>query len=263
MLLCRFFAWLVTFCVLMFCSNCPAQLSKGNQILLNRGLQIQGMVQPDNYFHLDTYSNANYTAVNFLGNSTGNLGPVSTFVGETPGFPWARWASDEESMPTMGFGQTGNGVPFSRENEIPYTNQLVSVQLADEWNLNDDTVRTRLVDWFNSVRSDWPNTILYHNNWGGQIGDAQLYDYITRAQPDMLCFDTFLWQSVYDTGEPNNTGPAIAGPGSALLNNFNCKRPPPFRTQIGHQSQISSLLLLLTYSSIPFLHRRTRVITVR
>ncbi|MEO6183275.1 MAG: hypothetical protein ABIP71_09300, partial [Verrucomicrobiota bacterium] len=204
----------------LFSQISHAQISKGNQILLDRGLQIQGMVQPDNYFHLDTYSNANYTAVNFLWNSTGNVGPISTFVGETPGFPWARWASDEANMPTMGFGQTGNGDSFSRTNEIPYTNQLVNIQLGDEWNLNDDTVRTSLVDWFVAVRSNWPNSILYHNNWGGQIGDAQLYDFITRAQPDMLCFDSYPWQSVYDTAEPNNTGPAIPGPGSTLVKDW-------------------------------------------
>ncbi len=220
MSLCRFFACCVSLFILMLCSNSSAQISKGNQILLNRGLQIQGLVQPDNYFHLDTFSNANYTAINFIFNSTGNLGPISTFAGSTPGFPWARWVSDEMNMPTMGVGQTGNGDSFSRTNEIPYTNQLVSIQLGDEWNLNDDTVRTRLVDWFVAVRSNWPNAILYHNNWGGQIEDAKLSDFISRAQPDMLCFDTYPWESVYDINEPNHTGAVIPGPGSAQIKNW-------------------------------------------
>ena len=212
---CRF--WLA-FGLLIYISGVSqgqAQISKGNLILIERGLQIQGLVHPDNYFHLDTYSNANYTAVNFLWNSTGNLGPISTFVGDTPGFPWARWVSDETNMPTMGVGQTGNGDSFSRTNEIPYTNQLVSIQLGDEWNLNDDTVRTRLVNWFLTVRSNWPDAILYHNNWGGQIGDAPLGDFISRAQPDMLCFDTYPWESVYDTNQPNHTGAAYSGPPTA------------------------------------------------
>src|SRR5664279_167234 len=42
-----------------------AQLSKGSQILLNRGLQLQGLVQWADYFHLDTYSNASYTSINW------------------------------------------------------------------------------------------------------------------------------------------------------------------------------------------------------
>ena len=40
-----------------------AQVSKGQQILLDRGLQIQSLATSDNYFHLDTYSNANFTSI--------------------------------------------------------------------------------------------------------------------------------------------------------------------------------------------------------
>src|ERR1039458_2105916 len=35
-----------------------AQFSKATQILLTRGLQLQGLVQPADIFHLDIYSNA-------------------------------------------------------------------------------------------------------------------------------------------------------------------------------------------------------------
>ena len=206
-----FLLYLVAGLLQVHCTH--AQISKGHQILINRGLQLQGLVTPDNWFHPDTYSNANYTTVGFSWNSTGNLGPPSTFLGPPPGSPWGRWVSDGTNMPGMGYGQTGNGDTFSRTNEIPYLSQLVGIQLGDEWNLDDAATRTRLVNWFNAVRSNWPNAILYHNNWGSQINcDCNLADFITRAQPDMLCFDTYPWQSVYDTGQPNNTGPAIPGP---------------------------------------------------
>jgi hypothetical protein len=211
-------AWLTVFVALV--TTTQAQISKGNLILLDRGLQIHGMVTPDNWFHPDTFSNANYTTVDFLGESTGNLGPPSVFLGSAPGSPWGRWAADETRMPTEGIGQTGNGDSFPRSNEIPYTNQLVAIQMGDEWNINDDTIRTRLVDWFFAVHNNWPNAILFHNNWGGQIGDAQLYDFINRAHPDLLCFDSYPFQSVYDTSQPNNTGPAIPGPGSTLMQNW-------------------------------------------
>ncbi|MGI8965849.1 MAG: hypothetical protein ACR2H1_07135, partial [Limisphaerales bacterium] len=216
----RYFIFSVITVIFTCATTSFAQISKGNLILLNRGLQIQGLVTPDNWFHSDTYSNANYTAVNFLWNSTGNLGPPSTFLGPAPGFPWARWVTDETNMPAMGFGQTGNGNSFSRTNEIHYTNQLVSLQLGDEWNLNDNATRARLVNWFLTVRSNWPNAILYHNNWGGQVGDTELSDFISRARPDMLCFDTYPWQSVYDINQPNHTGAPIPGPGSTLLQSW-------------------------------------------
>ena len=40
-----------------------AQISKANQILINRGLQVEGLVATYDTFNLSTYSNANYTAV--------------------------------------------------------------------------------------------------------------------------------------------------------------------------------------------------------
>ena len=64
----------------------------------------------------------------------------------------------------------------------------------------------RAVNWFNAIRASFPNTILYMNNYGGQVGDAQLGDFITRARPDMLSFDTYPWRSDYVSRNP------IAGP---------------------------------------------------
>jgi len=160
-----------------------AQIGKGQWILINRGLQIQGMVTRDDVFHLNTYSNANYTSINWLWTANPSL------MGNAPGFPWSRWVGDETNMPP----QSG---------EAPYMNQLVSLQLGDEWNLNDATLRTRAVNWFNSVRSNFPNTILYMNNFGGQVGDAELGDFTTRARPDMLSFDAYPWKSDYTSRVP-------------------------------------------------------------
>lgn len=163
-----------------------AQLSKANRILLNRGLQLQALATKDDVFHLDTCSNANFTTVTWLWDSNPSL------LGPAPGFPWARWANGETNMPG----------PPNHADELPYLGQLVSLQLADEWDLNNDAIRTQAADWFNSVRSNWPNTILYGNNWGGQIADGPLGDFIARAQPDMLCFDSYPCQSDYSTRLP-------------------------------------------------------------
>src|SRR5262249_19216356 len=89
-----------------------AQVSKGNWILLNRGLQLQGMCTKDDYFHLTTYSNANYTSINWLWDSD------TSKMGTAPGFPWARWVgtnSPTEIPPLAG--------------ETAYMSQLVTLQL--------------------------------------------------------------------------------------------------------------------------------------
>src|SRR5688572_884810 len=100
----------------------PAQLSKGHLILIKRGLQVQGMVTRDDVFHLNTYSNANYTSIHWLWTSS-----------MSAAFPWSRWVSDESNMPPV-------------SGEAPYMKDLVTLQLGDEWNLNDAALRTRAVN---------------------------------------------------------------------------------------------------------------------
>ncbi len=167
-----------------------AEVSKAHRILIERGLQLQGMVTTNDVFDLETYRNANYTAINWLWDSN------PTLHGSAPGFLWARWAADETKMPGAA--------------EQPYLSQLVALQLGDEWHLNDPAVRTRAVNWFNTIREQWPNTILYMNNWGGQVGDAELGDFIVRARPDMLGFDTYPFQSDPNSHQPN--APAFGSP---------------------------------------------------
>ena len=160
-----------------------AQAGKGHEILLNRGLQVQGMVTKDDGFHLSTYTNANYSSIHWLWESNPSL------MGAAPGFAWSRWALDETKVPPQG-------------SEGAYMSQLVTLQLGDEWHLNDDAVRTRAVNWFSAIRSNFPNTILYMNSWGGQVTDGPLGDFVVRAQPDMLCFDKYPWKSDYATRVP-------------------------------------------------------------
>ena len=169
---------------LSHCFQGHAQISKGHQILIDRGFQVQGLVNKDDVFHLSTYTNANYNSLVWLWTSNPSL------MGAAPGFPWSRWAADETLVPP----QTG---------EAPYLSQLVTLQLGDEWNLNDGPTLTRLVNWFNAVRANWPNTILCHNNYGGQLTDTNLGAYVTYAQPDMLSFDTYPYW--YD-GRNNSVG---------------------------------------------------------
>src|ERR1043165_3401147 len=79
-----------------------AQISKGNQILLNRGFQVQGIVSTYDTFHLSTFSNANYTTVNWLWIDPRSYSATMSWLGTAPGFPWARWVVDETDMPPLG-----------------------------------------------------------------------------------------------------------------------------------------------------------------
>ena len=188
-------------------SGSHAQISKGHQILIDRGLQVQGLAIDDCYVTLSTYTNAHYTSINWINEIGPNDQPAHSsrqpWLGDAPGFPWSRWAKAETQMPP-------HVTPYGGD-ETPFMSQLIALNLADEWNLNDSTLRNRLVDWFIAVRANFPNTILYHNNWGSQVADGNLADFYTRAQPDMLCFDTYPWKSVWDGNQPDHIGSAITG----------------------------------------------------
>src|SRR5438128_1217608 len=119
------------------------QPGKGHQILINRGLQLQGLSQDDVYLHLDTFTNANYTSINWINSISPPHSSRPEWMGAAPGFPWARWVSDETQMPPQ-------ITPYGGD-EAPYLSQLLALQLGDEWNLNDGATRTRLVNWFNAV----------------------------------------------------------------------------------------------------------------
>jgi hypothetical protein len=71
----------VLFLLSGFSRTSHAQVSKAHQILINRGLQIQGMVNTDDIFHLSNYTNAHYTSINWIYNSNPSL------MGPLPGFP--------------------------------------------------------------------------------------------------------------------------------------------------------------------------------
>lgn len=165
-----------------------AQFSKGYQILLNRGLQIEGLSEWDDYWHMNTFTNMYYTSANWGYSWNPSL------LGPAPGVPWSRWVSSSNDMPP----EVENGV-----DETPYMSQLISLEMGDEYDLTDGTTFTNEVNWFNSVRSNFPNTILYINDYGGELPDSTLGSFIAQGQPDMICFDEYPFEDDWNTGAPN------------------------------------------------------------
>jgi hypothetical protein len=164
-------------------------------------VELQGMVEYADIFTLSTYSNANYTSVNWEDPSWNlELGPA-------PGFPWGRWVSGPTDMPPQNVY-----TQYGYNNEAPYMSQLIDLELGDELNLNDGPTFTNEVNWFNSYQSNFPNTILYINNYAGQASDATLVGMITQGHCDLICFDNYPFQSTYDTNYTNDIGPPNTWP---------------------------------------------------
>jgi hypothetical protein len=192
-------AWIV----LMLCATAARgeQISKGQRILIEHGLQLQGMVSTDDPFHLKTYQGLNYTSVNWIWNSrTGDLGAA-------PGsMPWARWVSGGDDLPASA------QMP-PRGDEAAYMPNLIALSLGDEPDLAKPEVRDKYVAWFNAVqnRPELANTILYINNYGGQVPDGPLGDFISRARPDMITFDVYPYR-FQGPNDPKRVQPIGASP---------------------------------------------------
>jgi hypothetical protein len=157
-------------------SDSYAELGKGHRLLIEHGLQIQGMVNRHDLFNPATYAAANYTSTNWIWEIRADaLGTM----------PWARWVHDPGQMPPTAA-------------EAPHMDRLIALQLGDEQDLNNPVVRDSIVNWMNTARPLYPNAIVYINNFGGQVNDGALIDFVQRAQPDMIAFDTYPWRSDYN-----------------------------------------------------------------
>ena len=169
-------------------------LNKGYRLLLERGIQLQGMVTQDDVFHLSTYRDLGYTSVNWLYSNNVPNSDVAK-LGPPPGFPWSRWVSDKDKMPPQG-------------SEAAYMSQCVGLALVDEQDVRVPATLDKVVALFNAVRDDraYANVVLYTNNYGGQAPDGPLSELFRRAKPDMLFFDTYPFKSKWDAKAPEHAG---------------------------------------------------------
>ncbi|HEV2293418.1 MAG TPA: hypothetical protein VGR35_06150 [Tepidisphaeraceae bacterium] len=164
---------------LLITAPAQAELGKGRRLLIQHGLQVQGLINKDDAFDLKTYKRANYSSLLWMW----AISPEG--MGRPPGELWSRWVGEPSQMPL-------------KPEERPYAKRLLALQLGDEQDLNDPAVRERIVNWLTDARRKFPDTIIYVNNFGGQVRDAELSDMIQRGKPDMLAFDTYPWRSQYD-----------------------------------------------------------------
>jgi hypothetical protein len=177
------------FCVPL--SGQIANLDKGHQILIDRGLPIGGVIAlTSDPFHLNTMQTGGFTMPLWAWNSD------VTTLGAAPGAPWSRW------------------VDYANENDLtpaeqPYKSELVQLQVGDEQDLvNNSSIRAATTAWFNNNRAKFPNAILYINQGAGEGTAAEatsLANWIAEAQPDMISFDwyPFTYNPTLDPNFPN------------------------------------------------------------
>jgi len=150
-----------------------SNLSKGQQLLSSRGLQIDGVVAlTSDPFHLATLQSTNFTAPLWAWT------PDVSTLGAAPGAPWSKW------------------IDYTTQSDLPsgeqaYKSNLVAMAVGDEQNLADSTTYSGSVTWFNTNRNNFPGTILYTDQWGTEIAEGTMINFVHDANPDAVNFDNY------------------------------------------------------------------------
>ncbi len=154
-----------------------AEISKADRLFMKNGLYIHALCFHDQMLHLNTLKECGFTGVTWpFKSNMKQLGPP-------PGLPWCRWVNSDEEVAVA-------------PDELLYQAKLVGLQLRDEQNLNDEKVLAAATKWFEEARKRHPNVILYTNQYGGLLTDANMARYIKACKPDMLSFDTYpIWET--------------------------------------------------------------------
>lgn len=148
-----------------------ADLSRGRQILLDRGLQIQALAfRASGPLNLDRWRSSNFTTLNAWDHGT------MPILSEMPaGTAWGRMDQDNW---------------WEIPDDPNYLKNLVSLEYWDEHSLTadfTDAAATKFASW----RALYPHTLGYTNQYAGQVSSAALQSFMQAAQPDMIMFDNY------------------------------------------------------------------------
>lgn len=167
------------------------EISRGNRILIDKGLQIQAQVfdNAEGQFSRALWPDSHFTTMNF------QWIPQPAILGASaPGQQWGRWVID--SSP----------VQLSEMNFLP---GLASLQYGDEQDISDPAVLSDISTHLQSMRQSFPDTLSFANLQASVWDNAAIRNYMVAAQPDMLMFDRYVFRS-------STTFPVVGGTPTGL-----------------------------------------------
>jgi hypothetical protein len=155
-------------------------ISRGRQLLLERGLQIQALVffdqpgvkNPD----IARFQSAHFTAINLWETQNPKLRSQLP-----PNMLWSR-----DYIP-------GKPASYLFPEELPYLPQLVNLQYSDEIQDFSPQILNEIATTFQDWKKNYPKMLAYTNFGGpnGYISGTDLSHFMKVTQPDMLSFDIY------------------------------------------------------------------------
>jgi hypothetical protein len=155
-------------------------ISRGRQIILDRGLQIQALVGS----HSDNvWAASHFTTLTPFHNPDGAAYHLPTLPAGTT---WGRMWGDI----TSSYGQ------YLTPSELPYKDRFVSFGYGDEVTDIDQPARqTQMAAMFANWNVLYPTALTYSNCYGNRLTSAQLATYMRNTNPDLITFDAYVPQN--------------------------------------------------------------------
>ena len=163
----------------------PTNLSHGHQVMLDRGLQIAGLVYTG-FNDYDRWQSANFTTMDFDW-SQNHPHAFSTYYMEImdmdPDQLWCRMYNYEVNENNGGLDPWETSVKLDT---------FVGYRYGDE--VDDLDESARLNDMYSRYRAwntQYPDSLAYTNVYANQYSTSTLRNYMAVTQPDMLMFDNY------------------------------------------------------------------------
>jgi len=155
----------------------PDSLDRGHRIILKRGFQLQTLLFPGAYPAGQSWSASRWAESHYNTPNLHEWGNPATF-GAAPGIPWSRWMWWDGCVATN---------PYLMAHEIPYLENLVSLQAGDERDLGDANVVNTMKMTFDIWENTYPDIIRYTSQHGlDGVSIATHQNYQAFAKPDMV-----------------------------------------------------------------------------
>ncbi len=190
---------LVTLLSTLSLSGQSQTMSRSDRLFIYHGIQYQAWMGNGNgaaTMPLGTeYSGLNLTAPTWFG---GSLYSADFFAQ----FPSSKWSIEkgpygEKNEPAPSPTVVANG--FLSPDQASVADQLVSLGFGDEESYSNTLVLNHKA-WISVSKAHYPNTLVHSNQWGSQWKVHQLRDYMTRAKPDFISYDVYLFRNTGDNG---------------------------------------------------------------
>lgn len=168
------------------------RLSLASQVLIEKGLQIQTWMPSDGYGR-EVPTASEFYGMNLTGTTYYDPPLYNSYLQDQ--LPGAQW--NLAKAPTGTNSMTGN--PQNRDHFLT-PEQIANIDNAVSFNFGDEgeySIKQEeyFGNWFELSKELYPRVLVHSNQYYNQWSQQQLKSFLENANPDLLTFDYYIWDT--------------------------------------------------------------------